>query len=192
LAIERALEALQGLGVELVVVRMPAETAHIGDGWFAICAYEAHRAHAARFGASPDSFGPFFRDFLAIGASVSDEQYAGASQLRAAFNQSFNALIESVDAMVCPSGGLTFPVEQATLYGDREAIEPLFAAVQMQFTVPADFAGTPTLTVPCGFAEDGRPYAFQFMGRRLSEPVLCRLGHAYEGVTGWHELHPTV
>jgi amidase len=192
LAIERALEALQGLGVELVEVRMPAETAHIGDGWFAICAYEAHRAHAARFGASPDSFGPFFRDFLAIGASVSDEQYAGASQLRAAFNQSFNALIESVDAMVCPSGGLTFPVEQATLYGDREAIEPLFAAVQMQFTIPADFAGTPTLTVPCGFAEDGRPYAFQFMGRRLSEPVLCRLGHAYEGVTGWHELHPTV
>ena len=78
------------------------------------------------------------------------------------------------------------------LYGDREAIEPLFAAVQMQFTVPADFAGTPTLTVPCGVSDDGRPYALQFMGRRLSEPTLCRFGHAYEGATGWHDRHPPV
>jgi amidase len=191
-AIEEALQALQGLGAELVKVRMPAETAQIGDAWFPICAYEAHQAHAARFSANPDAFGPFFRDFLAIGAAVSDEQYAGAGLLRAAFNQAFAEVIESVDAMVCPSGGMTFPVEQATLYGDRETIEPLFAAVQMQFTIPADFAGTPTLTIPCGFAEDGRPFALQFMGRRLSEAVLCRLGHAYEGATSWHELHPPV
>jgi amidase len=191
-AMEEALGALKGLGAELVEVRMPMETAQIGDAWFPICAYEAHRAHVARFSTNPEAFGPFFRDFLAIGASVTDEQYAGAGLLRTAFNQAFNTLIESVDAMVCPSGGMTFPIEQATLYGDREAIEPLFAAVQMQFTIPADFAGTPTLTVPCGFADDGRPYAFQFMGRRLSEPVLCRLGHNYEEAAGWHELHPPV
>jgi amidase len=191
-AIEQALEALQDLGAELVEVRMPAETAHIGDTWFAICAHEAYRAHAAKLDSDADAFGPFFRDFLAIGASVTDEQYAGASQLRAAFNQPFNTLLESVDAMVCPSGGMTIPIEQAMLYGDREAIEPLFAAVQMQFTVPADFAGTPTLTVPCGVSDDGRPYALQFMGRRLSEPTLCRFGHAYEGATGWHDRHPPV
>jgi amidase len=189
-AIEQALEALHGLGAELVEVRMPAETAQIGDAWFAICAYEAYRAHSAILDSNANAFGPFFRDFLAIGASITDEQYAGASQLREAFNQPFHAVLESVDAMVCPSGGMTFPVEQATLYGNREAIEPLFAAVQMQFTVPADFAGTPTLTVPCGFADDGRPYALQFMGRRLSEQTLCRFGHAYERATGWHERHP--
>jgi len=191
-AIEQALDALQGLGADIVEVRMPAETAHIGDAWFAICAREAHQAHAAKFVVNTDAFGPFFRDFLAVGESITDEQYAGARQLRAAFSQQFNAVLESVDAMVCPSGGMTFPVEQATLYGDREAIEPLFAAVQMQFTVPADFAGTPTLTVPCGVAGDGRPYALQFMGKRLSEPTLCRFGHAYEGATRWHQRHPAV
>jgi amidase len=191
-AIEQALDALQGLGADIVEVRMPAETALIGDAWFALCAREAHQAHAAKFAANADAFGPFFRDFLAVGESITDEQYAGASQLRAAFSQQFNAILESVDAMVCPSGGMTFPIEQATLYGDREAIEPLFAAVQMQFTIPADFAGTPTLTVPCGVAGDGRPYALQFMGKRLSEPTLCRFGHAYEGATRWHQRHPAV
>jgi amidase len=191
-AVERAFETLQGLGAELVEVRMPAETAQLGDAWFALCAYEAHQAHAAKLADQADAFGAFFRDFLAIGAAVTAEQYVGASRLRTAFNQQFTAVLESVDAIVCPSGGLTFPVEQAVLYGDREAIEPLFAAVQMQFTIPADFAGTPTLTLPCGFSEDSRPYSFQFMGRRLWEPVLCRLGHAYEGATPWHQRHPAV
>jgi amidase len=94
--------------------------------------------------------------------------------------------------MVCPSGGVTFAVDRAVQYGDRAALEPLFAAVQMQFTIPADFAGTPTLTVPCGASEAGVPYAIQFMGRHLSEGMLCRIGHAYEQVTSWHHLHPPV
>jgi amidase len=191
-AIEQALQTLQDLGAELVDVRMPPATTQLGDSWFAICAYEAHRAHAAMLAAKDVDFGPFFSDFLAIGAAITDEQYAGAGQLRAAFNQQFQVLLESVDAMVCPSGGVTFPVERATLYGNREAIEPLFAAVQMQFTIPADFAGTPTLTVPCGFSDAGVPYALQFMGRRLSEGTLLRLGHAYQSATAWHQRHPAL
>jgi len=191
-AIERALEVLQGLGAELIEVQMPAETAQIGDVWFAICAYEAHRSHAAKFRSDPDAFGPFFHDFLTVGAAITEEQYAGAQHFRAAYSQSFRAVLESVDAVICPSGGLTFPVERATQYGGREDIEPLFAAVQMQFTIPADFAGTPTLTVPCGFAESNVPYALQFMGRPLAEAKLCRLGHTYEKGTGWHERHPAV
>jgi amidase len=191
-AIEEALDVLRDFGAEIVEVRMPAATAQVGDAWFPICAYEAYRAHAARFSATPEAFGPFFRDFLAIGMSVTDEQYAGAGQLRAAFSRQFEAVLEGVDALVCPAGGLTFPVQQEILYGNREAIEPLFAAVQMQFTIPANFAGTPALTVPCGFADDGRPYALQFMGRRLAEARLCLLGHTYEQATGWHDRHPAV
>ena len=160
--------------------------------WFAICAREAYAAHATQFGADPARYGPFFRDFLASGAGVSAEQYAGATALREAFNRQFRHLLETVDAMVCPSGGVTFAVDRAVQYGDRAALEPLFAAVQMQFTIPADFAGTPTLTVPCGASEAGVPYAIQFMGRHLSEGMLCRIGHAYEQVTSWHHLHPPV
>ena len=62
----------------------------------------------------------------------------------------------------------------------------------MQFTIPADLAGTPSLTVPCGMSEPGIPYALQFMGARLTEATLCRIGHAYERATDWHRVHPPV
>jgi amidase len=189
-AIGQALEVLQDLGAELVELSMPDGSREVGDPWFAICAYEAHQAHAAEFARRAGAFGPFFGDFLEAGAAVSEEQYAGASAFRSAFNQQFVAVLDRVDAVVCPSGGLTFPTPPEVQYGGREALEPLFAAVQMQFTIPADFAGTPTLTVPCGHSDSGVPYAMQFMGRRLSEATLCRIGHAYEEATAWHRRHP--
>ena len=53
-------------------------------------------------------------------------------------------------------------------------------------------AGTPTLSLRCGFSEAGLPYTIQFEGNRLSEPLLCRIGHTYEEATEWHSRHPTV
>jgi hypothetical protein len=41
-------------------------------------------------------------------------------------------------------------------------------------------AGTPAICLPSGFSQEGLPYSIQFAGRRLSEPVLCRIAHAYE------------
>ncbi|MCZ6751999.1 MAG: amidase family protein [Acidobacteria bacterium] len=71
---------------------------------------------------------------------------------------------------------------------------PLLEKLQLpgQFTFPANLAGTPTLSLPCGFSEAGLPYTIQFMGSRLSEALLCRIGHAYEEATEWHERHPLV
>jgi amidase len=130
------------------------------------------------------------RHFLGIGAAMTEEQYAGASQLRTRYSQAFDAVLGQVDAVVCPAGGLTFELDRELLYGGNEEIEPLFSAIQMYFTIPADFAGTPALTVPCGFSPGNVPYALQFMGRRRSEATLCRLGHAYEQATDWHQRRP--
>jgi amidase len=140
----------------------------------------------------PDAYGPYFSEFLRIGAGVTDEQYAAANEKRIDFNKRYEAALAEVDAVVCPSGGFTFPFGRDLQYGNAEALAGLFAAVQMQFTIPADFAGTPTLTVPCGFSDSGIPYAVQFLGKRLSEKTLCRIGHAYEQATEWHMRHPPV
>jgi amidase len=192
-SIEQALEVLKREGAEIVDVSMPSDIRELGDAWFAICAYEAAKAHAASYPSRAEEYGPGFRGFLAAGAAVTDEQYAQASQLRADFNGRFNAVLESVDAIACPSGGYPFSLAGVDLYGDMEALGPLFALVQMYYTVPADFAGTPTLTLPCGFSDEDRlPYAMQLLGRRLSEPMLLRIGHAYESATAWHERHPPV
>ncbi len=61
-----------------------------------------------------------------------------------------------------------------------------------QFTVPSDFAGSPTLSLPCGFSDAGAPYSVQLVGRDLSEATLCRIAYAYEQATEWHTRHPEV
>lgn len=191
-AIEKALGVLEALGASIVDVKVPVNRATIGDTWFAICSREAFNAHAETFPSRADDYGPHFREFLEIGASITDEQYAAAMEVRSAFNGAFTALLGSVDAVVCPAGGFTLSVPPEIMYGSTADLQPLFDGVQMYFTIPANFAGTPALTVPCGFSENTIPYALQFMGPRLSEARLCRIGHAYERATEWHQRHPAV
>lgn len=191
-AIEAALATWRRLGAEIVSIEMPAAAGALIEAWFTICLAEAAKAHAATFPSRATEYGEYFREFLGLGVTITAEQYRTAGEVRQRFSERFHAVLAEVDAMVCPAGGCTFPATAEALYGGMAAIAPYFDLVQMQFTVPANFAGTPTLTLPCGVAPSGTPYALQLLGRRLSEPMLCRIGHAYEEATGWHARHPSV
>jgi amidase len=189
-AIEEALAVWTRLGAEVVNVEMPQGASALREAWFAICAAEAARAHFATFPSRAAEYGPYFRDFLGFGTAITSDQYEAASDVRRSFSEAFHEALALVDAIVCPSGGCTFPVVVAEQYGDLAALMPQADQVQMQFIVPANFAGTPTLTLPCGLSPSGVPYALQLLGSRLSEPMLCRIGHAYEEATVWHKRHP--
>jgi amidase len=76
---------------------------------------------------------------------------------------------------------------------DEESAESWAANVRNDvYCQPFNFSGSPTLSVPCGFSPDGLPLSAQFVGRRLSESLLCRVGHAYQQATRWHLKHPPV
>jgi Asp-tRNA(Asn)/Glu-tRNA(Gln) amidotransferase A subunit family amidase len=60
------------------------------------------------------------------------------------------------------------------------------------YTYPADLSGTPTITLRVGFSSEGLPPSMHVAGQPLSEPTLCRIGHAYEEATGWYKKHPNV
>jgi amidase len=60
------------------------------------------------------------------------------------------------------------------------------------YTYPADLSGTPTITLPVGLSSEGLPLSMQIAGQPLSEPMLCRIGHAYEEATGWYKKHPNI
>jgi amidase len=187
-AIERALEVFVDLGASIVELSVP-DTRDLGDIWFPICTFEALKAHAEYFPSRRAEYGNYFRDFLDMGAAVTAAQYAQAMTARSAFNEHYLATLSGVDALLCPAGGVTFPVTEDP-YGGAETLAGLFAQVQMHFTIPADFAGTPALTLPCGVATDGRPLALQLVGSPLSEQTLVHLGRAYERATDWHDRHP--
>ena len=61
-----------------------------------------------------------------------------------------------------------------------------------RFTIPWDFNGWPTLSLPCGATAEGLPLSLQLVGHPLTEGTLLRAGHAYESATEWHRRHPPV
>jgi len=189
-AIDAALATLESRGATTVEVDMPWSE-QIFEVWTALCAYEAHRAHVATYPSRADEYGPFFRDFLALGAGVSDEQYQSLSGIRADYVERLRAILATVDAVACPAGGVPFEVPAGILYGGMKGwLDFSMGRIQPRFTLPADLAGTPAIALPCGFAGDGLPYTIQLMGDRRTEPMLCRIAHTYEQATDWHLRHP--
>lgn len=201
-SIEEALTVLTGLGARVVEVRMP-NLGDVIDAAYLLCASEAVAAHAAHYPSRAEEYGPYFREFLQGGARTTVTQLAEARKVRAEFTARLHAVLADVDAIACPSGGApAFPITQATQYGSMTAFNAAVATALATsnppsksgrfFTAPVDMAGTPAICLPSGFSPEGLPYSIQFVGRRLSEPVLCRIAHAYEQATSWHDRHPNV
>ncbi len=191
-AIENALGQLAAMGAEIVEVTMPAGSTGLAEPWSAIAAAEAVAAHSRYFPERADEFGPFFRQFLQAGTAVTDEQLQAARAFRADYGARMNELLGTVDAIAMPAGNPTMPVTEEVQRGGMEAIEPLGEHLKQYFAIPANFSGAPALTLPCGFTEESVPLGMQFMAVPGGEAMLCRIGHAYEGVTGWHERHPDI
>jgi amidase len=194
-SIEEALKVLAGLGATIVEVKMP-DLASLVNMWIAICTPEALAIHKAHFPSRAKEFGLYFRQMLAIGATVTPQQVAEAQKWRQDFTTRVNTILESVDAMACPAGGApAWPVTRDLQIGSFENFTAAWGKAEpraAEFTMPMNLAGTPAICLPSGFSPEGLPYSIQLAGRRLSEPLLCRLAHAYEQATSWHMRHPAV
>ena len=189
--IEQVIAVLRRLGVKTVPISIPrADPVELRNLWLPITGYEAARAHADTFPARAGDYGGYLRSVLELGLNMSAADYAEVMEKRTAFSREFETELNKVDAVICPAGGFVFEADRQAQYGDAVAMKDIIRHFQGQFTIPADLAGTPSLTLPCGVSEDGRPYAVQLLGSKLAEPTLCRLGHAYEQATEWHRRHP--
>ena len=187
-AVRAGVEILADQGAKIVEVELPDVDAYV-FAWPTLCSAEAVAAHAATYPSQRDAYGPWFQGWLDMGAKVTGAEYAKANNLRAACTGHLRRVFAEIDVLVCPS--MSAPPHAITpeiLYGAYEPREPKF----QRFTVPFDYNGAPTLSVPCGMNSEGLPLSIQFVGRHLTEPLLCRVGHAYEIATPWHNLHPDI
>ena len=187
-AVRAGVEILADQGAEIVEVVLPNVDEYVA-AWPTLCSAGAVAAHAATYPSQRDAYGPWFRGWLDMGAKVTGAAYAKANNLRAACTGHLKRVFAEIDVLVCPS--MSAPPHAITpeiLYGVYEPRHPKF----QRFTVPFNYNGAPTLSVPCGMNSEGLPLSIQFVGKHLTEPLLCRVGHAYERATPWHELHPDV
>ena len=108
-----------------------------------------------------------------LSAGYYDAYYKKAMQVRTLIKQDFEKAFERVDVIITPSSP-TLPWK----FGEKMSA-PLKMYLSDIFTVTANLAGIPGLSVPAGFI-DGLPNGIQILGPHFSEDLLFRVGHAFE------------
>lgn len=194
-AIETAVRKMEELGATIVPFQLPTTEKEHGDAWFTIATREAYEAHKATYPLKKSEYGKYIADFLEIGSHVTEEQYKKARQFQKDFSDKFRTALSSVNAFAAPACGMVKGVtEQLWRANMSEGLIAHFSEqLNFRFADAADLAGIPSLTLPCGKAENGMPPpGFQLMGGALTEATLCRIGYAYEEATGWSKQHPVI
>ena len=110
----------------------------------------------------------------ALSAGYYDAYYLKAQKVRALIRRDFDDAFGSVDAVVSPTSPTT-----AFKLGEKMD-DPLAMYLNDVYTVPANLAGLPGVSVPCGFDDTGLPIGLQLIGRPFDEETLLRLAHAAE------------
>jgi aspartyl-tRNA(Asn)/glutamyl-tRNA(Gln) amidotransferase subunit A len=114
-----------------------------------------------------------------------DAYYVRAQKVRTLIRRDFDQAFETCDVVATP----TTPTPAFRL-GEKTG-DPLQMYLADIFTVPANLAGIPGLSLPCGLAR-GLPVGLQLLGRPFEEETLFRVGTAYQRATRHHELAPTL
>jgi len=112
--------------------------------------------------------------------------YLKALKVRTKIKEDFEAAFKEVDCIVTP----TSPTPAFGL-GERTQ-DPLSMYLSDVFTISANLAGLPGISVPCGLTEKGLPVGLQILAKPFDEETMLRVAYAYEQSTDWHKQKPSV
>ena len=118
-----------------------------------------------------------------LSAGYYDAYYVKAQRVRTLIRRDFEQAFETCDAILTP----TTP-ETAFELGAKSD-DPLSMYLSDVYTVSANLAGLPGLSMPCGLS-DGMPVGLQLLGKSLGEATILRIGEAFERRTEHHLLRP--
>ncbi|HPS93755.1 MAG TPA: Asp-tRNA(Asn)/Glu-tRNA(Gln) amidotransferase subunit GatA [Deltaproteobacteria bacterium] len=206
-AVRKGIERFRDLGAAIVEVDLP----HIRYGvavYYLIAPAEASSnlarydgvRYGERFGDEKDLFA-MYRETRARGfgsevkrrimlgtyalcAGYYDAYYRKASQVRTLIIEDFRKAFTCCDIIAGP----TVPI---TAFGLAEKVDdPLSLYLLDIYTIPANLAGLPAISIPCGFGDDGMPVGLQLMAPAFQDDVILRAGIAFQDSTHFHEVRP--
>ncbi|MEE9126492.1 MAG: amidase family protein, partial [Planctomycetota bacterium] len=202
-----ALQQLVTLGCELVPVRLP-HTRYAIPAYYLVATSEASsnraRYDGVRYGPRVSGGGnldAMYRNTRAAGfgnevklrillgsfclqSGYYDAYYLKATKVRTLIRRDFEAAFESCDVLATP----TSPVPAFRLGTKLE--DPLAMYLCDTLTAPANLAGVPGISIPCGFTQAGLPAGLQILGPVLGEARVLQVAQAYQDATDHHQREP--
>ncbi|MEH2121219.1 Asp-tRNA(Asn)/Glu-tRNA(Gln) amidotransferase subunit GatA [Nostoc sp.] len=208
-AITKAVDQLQSLGAEIHIVSCPRF--RYGLPTYYIIAPSEASANLARYDGvkygyrAPNvdnllsmynrtratGFGTEVKRRIMIGtyalsAGYYDAYYLKAQKVRTLIKQDFEKAFGMVDVLVCPTSPTT------AFKAGEKTTDPLSMYLTDLMTIPVNLAGLPSLSLPCGFDDQGLPIGLQLIGNVLREDQLFQVAYAYEQSTTWHLRKPQI
>jgi amidase len=182
--VEAAIGVLGDLGADIVPTAFPSIEA-LMTTLRSLSRAELAEAHAATYPSQAERYSPFLSKWLEIGRNAPASDLTQARWERLKFSGRVTRMFDDIEITVMP----VFDIMTPTWNEMRAAVGANTNAL-FRFTTPLNASGSPTVTLPCGFSEDGRPVAFQLVGAHGSEALLLRVAHAYQQATDWHTKRP--
>lgn len=208
-AVGAALKTFQGMGAILVDVSLPHSEYALAT-YYIVAPAEASsnlaRYDGVRYGyrasGCPDSvammtktrsegFGAEVKRRIMLGtytlsAGYYEAYYLKALKVRTLITRDFDRAFEKCDCLVSPTSPTV-----AFRFGEKMD-DPLAMYLSDIYTVTANLAGIPAVSIPCGFGEDGMPVGLQILGKHYDEATVLRVAHAFEQATDFHKAKPVL
>jgi aspartyl-tRNA(Asn)/glutamyl-tRNA(Gln) amidotransferase subunit A len=196
-AVESAIDKLKTQGCEIVPVSLP-HTPYAIPTYYIIATAEASanlaRYDGVRYGlrargtktlsemyrrTRDEGFGAEVKRRIMLGtyalsAGYYDAYYLKAQRVRTLLARDFDEAFRRVDAIVTP----TSPTAAFRL--GEKSNDPLAMYLADIYTVTADLAGIPGISIPCGETKEKLPIGLQILGRHFDEAGILRIAHEYE------------
>lgn len=205
---EAAIEVYKSLGCEIVDVDL--EDLKYGIAVYYILAAAEASTNLARFDgirygvrsknaktleeiyqlSRAEGFGSEVKSRILLGTFVlssanQDTYYAKAQKVRSVIIRKMREAFQKCAVIAIPSApGTAFLLEGGVS-------TPLEEYLQDLYTVGANLAGVPAISIPSGLSANGRPYGFQIMGPQLHDAAVLRYAHAFQKATRFTSLNPS-
>jgi aspartyl-tRNA(Asn)/glutamyl-tRNA(Gln) amidotransferase subunit A len=183
-AFDQAVRFLERAGATFVEVPVPLlhETEDAGNqiAWAEATCYHQQ---AGWFPSHAADYGEDVRTRIELGSKVTATAYLQALEMRARFIEQLHMALQdaNVDALAFPTTPIVAPLigeETTVINGEKHPTRALL----LRLNRPANLAGVPAISLPCGFTNEGLPVALQLMGAVGDESALMQAAAAFEHV----------
>jgi len=190
-AVAKAISVLGELGASSEDVSIPLAP-NAGALTMSILSVEWANLHRPLFEPNFDELDHNNKIRFLTGSIIPAQAYYKAQKIRAVLRQQILDALEKVDVLVLPTGPVTAPLVESVPGIESKEHSLTGLAGRISFTGPFNLAGTPAISVPCGFSAAGMPMGLQIVGKPFDEETVLRVAHAYEQNTDWHNCRAPI